>query len=64
MIQIPKELFVLLLIFGCYFAGWSTVTWMIDNNQHRDYHCQPITKHNTLEDAKAQVERYQAMVRG
>jgi hypothetical protein len=29
-----------------------------------DMHCQPITKHNTLEEAKAQVERYQAMVRG
>jgi len=38
---------------------------------HRDaverfegYHCQPITEHKTLEEAKARIEQYQAMVRG
>jgi len=30
----------------------------------QEWRCQPITEHKTLEDAKAQVERYQAMVRG
>lgn len=63
MVKIPREIFVLLLIFGCYFAGWKSVTWMLDNNRHRDYHCQPITAHTTLEDAKAQVERYQERVK-
>ena len=63
MIQIPKELFVLLLIFGCFYAGWGTVTWMIDNNRHRDYICKKITYHNTLEEAKAQVSAYQERVK-
>jgi len=64
MISIPKGLFILVLAIGCYFAGWKTVTWMIDSSRHRDYHCQPITDHKTLEEAKARIEQYQAMVRG
>jgi glycine betaine/choline ABC-type transport system substrate-binding protein len=45
-------------------VGFNVLQDDIDKNIVPGYHCQPITKHSTLEDAKAQVERYQAMVRG
>jgi len=35
----------------------------IANNTVKGYHCQPITTHSTLEEAKAQVERYQERVK-
>jgi len=34
------------------------------NNEIEGYHCTPITKHTGIESAKAQVAKYQTMVRG
>ena len=33
------------------------------NNKLEGYHCQPITTHSTLEDAKAKVIEYQERVK-
>ncbi len=35
----------------------------IKENNVKDYHCQPITTHSTLEDAKAKVIEYQKRVK-
>ena len=64
MIQIPKDVLIVVLIFCFYFAGWKTVTYMIDSGRHRDYlHCQPIQKVETLEEAKARIKQYQERVK-
>ena len=36
----------------------------VESNDITGYHCTPVTKHIGIESAKAQVEAYQAMVRG
>lgn len=54
--RLETVIMVLLVSYGV--SGW------VIKGQLEAYHCQPITTHNTLEDAKAQVVRYQAMVRG
>lgn len=35
----------------------------LESNKVDGYHCQPITKHSTLEDAKAKVIEYQERVK-
>ena len=35
----------------------------IKENKVKGYHCQPITTHSTLEDAKAKVIEYQERVK-
>jgi len=35
----------------------------LEDNAIGDYHCQPITTHSTLEDAKAKVIEYQERVK-
>ena len=36
----------------------------LKDNQIEGYHCTPITSHTGIESAKAQVVKYQTMVRG
>lgn len=60
---------IVLLFFGlCMFViggfSGSLVSFsLVKTNKLEGYHCQPITTHSTLEDAKAQVERYQERVK-
>lgn len=35
----------------------------VEGNHIKGYHCQPITTHNTLEEAKARVIEYQERVK-
>lgn len=46
------------------FIGSELMVSSIKENTLSGYHCQPITEHKTLEEAKARIEQYQAMVRG
>jgi len=45
------------------FIGSELMVSSIKENTLSGYHCQPITTHKTLEEAKAQVERYQERVK-
>lgn len=36
----------------------------LERNEVEGYHCQPIQKVETLEEAKARIKQYQAMVKG
>jgi len=51
------------LIVGMQFTEWLADTGL-ENNTIEGYHCTPITKHTGIESAKAQVVKYQTMVRG
>ena len=51
-------LIVVIFIAGAVF-GANEIEDSVGTNTLQGYHCQPITKHSTLEDAKAQVELYQ-----
>lgn len=53
-----KGAMFIMLIF---LSGFNTGNWW-KGKGYENMHCQPITTHNTLEDAKAQVERYQERV--
>jgi len=47
---------------GAFLIGLA-VSDDVSNNTLNGYHCQPITTHNTLEDAKAKVIEYQKRVK-
>ena len=47
-----------------FMTGYSWLEDDAKNNAIEGYHCTPITKHAGIESAKAQVAKYQAMVRG
>lgn len=47
-----------------YYLGSSDAESTVESNSFKGFHCQPITEHKTLEEAKARIEQYQAMVRG
>lgn len=56
---------------ACFVAGLVSAAFSdyrtsgeLERNEVNGYHCQPITEHKTLEEAKARIEQYQAMVRG
>lgn len=58
---------VLIWIVGISIGAYLTGLGMRDdigNNTVNGYHCQPIQKAEALEEAKARIEQYQAMVRG
>ena len=46
------------------FTGDSHVKSEVEINNIEGYHCTPVTKHIGIESAKAQVEAYQAMIKG
>ncbi|MEH6451264.1 MAG: hypothetical protein V7765_21560 [Oleispira sp.] len=47
-------LFILGLVVGIKLSQWVVID-EIKKNTVKDYHCAPITKHTSLESAKAQV---------
>ena len=46
------------------FSGVVTTNSDVMENTISGYHCQPIQKVETLEEAKAIIEQHQAMARG
>lgn len=58
---------VLVLLVGISIGAFLMELGLSDDIKHNtvdDYHCTPITKHIGIESAKAQVEAYQAMIKG
>jgi len=61
--NIPKWIAIPVLVVACLFAGFYGPFWLIKEGRLTGYHCQPITTHSTLEDAKAKVIEYQERVK-
>lgn len=51
------------LLTGYIFAHGVSRSY-VEENKVDGYHCRQITTHKTLEEAKARIKQYQAMVRG
>jgi hypothetical protein len=58
-----QECVAALICVGIFALGMGVGAMVTKKGFKDDYHCQPITSHNTLEDAKAQVEHYQERVK-
>ena len=48
----------------CSVFMYCQATDLVESNKWSGFHCQPIQKVETLEEAKARIKQYQAMVRG
>ena len=51
-------LLIAMFSFGV-FSGVITTSRSVMENTIEDYHCQPITTHSTIEEAKEKVREYQ-----
>jgi hypothetical protein len=43
----------------CSYLVSMNYKYEIKNNEIQGYHCQPITTHSTIEEAKAKIREYQ-----